>query len=97
MGSTMLALVFCADLHQDTTYHDVLRSMCGKRAQQLAAASIMFTCFGINVTFLVIIGDQFDRCKYYYYCFQMYATLISFSLSSVLHIYWSQLLRNNMV
>lgn len=61
MASTMLALVFCADLHRDTTYHDVLRSMCGNRAQQLAAASIMCTCFGINVTFLVIIGDQFDR------------------------------------
>ncbi|KAJ6221221.1 hypothetical protein RDWZM_007033 [Blomia tropicalis] len=57
----MLILIFCADLHHDTTYHDVLRSMCGKRAQQMAAASIMCTCFGINVTFLVIIGDQFDR------------------------------------
>ena len=65
MLSTMLILIFCADLHHDTTYHDVLRSMCGKRAQQMAAASIMCTCFGINVTFLVIIGDQFDRCKLY--------------------------------
>ena len=43
------------------TYHDVLLSMCGKRAQQLAALSIMLTCYGINITFLVIIGDQYDR------------------------------------
>ncbi|KPL94057.1 hypothetical protein QR98_0001200 [Sarcoptes scabiei] len=44
----MLILILCAELHQDTTYHDVLRSMGGKRAQQLAAISIMCTCFGIN-------------------------------------------------
>ncbi|KAI7697846.1 Putative sodium-coupled neutral amino acid transporter 7 [Sarcoptes scabiei] len=61
LTTTMLILILCAELHQDTTYHDVLRSMGGKRAQQLAAISIMCTCFGINVTFLIIIGDQFDR------------------------------------
>ncbi|RWS09581.1 putative sodium-coupled neutral amino acid transporter 7-like protein [Dinothrombium tinctorium] len=36
-------------------------SMCGKRAQQLAASSIMLTCYGVCVAFLIIIGDQFDR------------------------------------
>lgn len=61
----MLALIWSADLHQDTTYHDVLRSMGGKRAQQLAATSIMSTCFGVDVTFLIIIGDQFDRCEFF--------------------------------
>ncbi|KAH9424502.1 hypothetical protein DERP_004687 [Dermatophagoides pteronyssinus] len=55
LASTMLALMWCADLHKDTTYHDVLRSMGGKRAQQLAATSIMSTCFGVDVTFLIII------------------------------------------
>ncbi|KAH9529710.1 hypothetical protein DERF_003579 [Dermatophagoides farinae] len=64
LATTMLALIWSADLHQDTTYHDVLRSMGGKRAQQLAATSIMSTCFGVDVTFLIIIGDQFDRLFY---------------------------------
>lgn len=59
--STMFILVYCADFNRDDTYHDVLLSMCGKRAQQLSAMSILFTCYGINITFLVIIGDQYDR------------------------------------
>ncbi|XP_054717183.1 sodium-coupled neutral amino acid transporter 7-like isoform X2 [Uloborus diversus] len=59
--STMLVLVYCADLNGDTTYHDVLLSMCGRRAQQCAALSILLTCFGICITFLIIIGDQYDR------------------------------------
>lgn len=57
----MFILVYCADINQDDSYHDVLLSMCGKRAQQLSAFSIFLTCYGINVTFLVIIGDQYDR------------------------------------
>lgn len=57
----MFILVYCADFNQDDTYHDVLLSTCGKRAQQLSALSILLTCYGINITFLVIIGDQYDR------------------------------------
>lgn len=57
----MFILVYCADFNQDVTYHDVLMSMCGKRAQQISAMSILLTCYGINITFLVIIGDQYDR------------------------------------
>lgn len=59
--STMLVLVHCADLNNDNTYHDVLLSMCGRRAQQCAALSILLTCYGICITFLIIIGDQYDR------------------------------------
>lgn len=57
----MFILVYCADFNRDDTYHDVLLSMNGKRAQQVSALSIMLTCYGINITFLVIIGDQYDR------------------------------------
>ena len=61
LASTMLALIFCADLHQVGNYHEVLSCMSGRITQQLAGVSIMCTCFGISVTYLVIIGDQFDR------------------------------------
>lgn len=64
LASTMIVLVYCSDLNKDNTYHDVLHSMCGRRAQQLAALSIMSTCFGICVTFLIIIADQYDRSKH---------------------------------
>lgn len=61
MATTMLVLVYCARVHNESSYHGVMRTMCGKRVMQAAAASIAITCFGICVTFLIIIGDQFDR------------------------------------
>lgn len=61
ISTTMFILAYCADFNKDDTYHDVLLSMCGKRSQQISAVSIMLTCYGICITFLVIIGDQFDR------------------------------------
>jgi amino acid permease len=84
LASTMLILVYCSDLNKDNTYHDVLLSMCGKRAQQLAAASIMSTCFGIGVTFLIIIGDQYDRSKNIFTIFQEFKILSS--LQSICHL-----------
>ncbi|XP_076349889.1 sodium-coupled neutral amino acid transporter 7-like [Tachypleus tridentatus] len=76
LGSTMIVLAYCSDINQDNTYHDVLMSMCGKRAQQLSAISILLTCYGICITFLIIIGDQYDKlfaslygddfCHYWY-------------------------------
>ena len=61
LASTMLTLVYCSNINRDNSYHEVLYSMCGKRVKDLAAMSILISCFGICVTFLVIIGDQFDR------------------------------------
>lgn len=61
VSSTMFILAYCADFNKDDTYHNVLLSMCGKRAQQISAVSILLTCYGICITFLVIIGDQYDR------------------------------------
>lgn len=61
LGFTMIILVYSSDLNNDRTYHDVILSMCGKRMQQLAAISILLTCFGICVTFLIIIGDQMEK------------------------------------
>lgn len=61
LASTMLVLIYCADQNNENSYHDVLLTMCGKRSQQISAASIMLTCYGVSITFLIIIGDQFDR------------------------------------
>ncbi len=77
MATTMLVLVYCARLHNVHSYHEVLRIMCGKRVMQVAAASIAITCFGICVTYLIIIGDQFDRLLATYigpaFCTRWYA------------------------
>jgi len=61
LAVTMFILIYCADVNGDESYHDVLLTMCGKRCQQLSAISILLTCYGICVTFLIIIGDQYDR------------------------------------
>ncbi|XP_065294274.1 sodium-coupled neutral amino acid transporter 7-like isoform X2 [Dermacentor albipictus] len=58
---TMLILGYCSDLNGDTTFHDVLLTTCGRRAQQVAAISILLSCYGISITFLIVIGDQYDR------------------------------------
>jgi len=64
LGLTMIILVYSSDLNNDNTYHDVILSMCGKRMQQLAAISILMTCYGICVTFLIIIGDQMEKVSF---------------------------------
>lgn len=60
---TMIIIVIAAEYNKDKTYHDVIFSMCGKRLQQLAALSILLSCYGIGIAFLIVIGDQFDRSK----------------------------------
>lgn len=64
LAATMFVLIYCADQNNDGSYHDVLLTMCGKRSQQISAASIMLTCYGVSITFLIIIGDQYDRIFY---------------------------------
>lgn len=78
MATTMLVLVYCARLNNVSSYHDVMKTMCGRRVMQFSAASIAITCFGICITFLIIIGDQFDRIFATYigdnFCTYWYAT-----------------------
>ncbi|XP_027194001.2 sodium-coupled neutral amino acid transporter 7-like [Dermatophagoides pteronyssinus] len=61
MMTTMLILIYCAQINNEDSYHGVMRTMCGQRVMRISAASIAITCFGICVTFVIIIGDQFDR------------------------------------
>lgn len=57
----LLILAHCADLNDSKTYQDVVKHLCGKRAQQLCSIGIVLYCYGTCITFLIIIGDQFDR------------------------------------
>ncbi|KAG1650505.1 putative sodium-coupled neutral amino acid transporter 7 [Nymphon striatum] len=58
---SLVVLAFCSDLNQSATYQDVVFSMCGRRAHQICSFVIALYCYGTCLTFLVIIGDQFDR------------------------------------
>lgn len=57
----LLILAHCSDAHESKTYQDVIASVCGKRAQQVCSLLVALYCFGTCVTFVIIIGDQFDR------------------------------------
>ncbi|KAK8757917.1 hypothetical protein V5799_004451 [Amblyomma americanum] len=61
LGGTILTLAFCADVNNDGTYHDILLSMCGVKWRYAAAVSVLLTCYGVCVTYLIVIGDQYDR------------------------------------
>ncbi|XP_064611392.1 sodium-coupled neutral amino acid transporter 7-like [Liolophura sinensis] len=59
--AALLILAYCSDVNCTNTYQGVVLSMCGRRAHMLCAATIMFYCFGTCITFLIIIGDQWDE------------------------------------
>nr|XP_037284083.1 putative sodium-coupled neutral amino acid transporter 7 [Rhipicephalus microplus] len=61
IGGTILTLAFCADVKKDRTYQGILLSMCGKKWRYASAVSVLLTCYGVCVTYLIVIGDQYDR------------------------------------
>lgn len=60
----IMILAYCSDINKSLTYQDVVESVCGKNAQRLCAFTIMTYCFGTCITFLIIIGDQWEECNY---------------------------------
>lgn len=62
----LLILAYCSDWNGSNTLQDVLSFTWGKRAEKLTAFCTALYCFGTCITFLIIIGDQYDRSKDYY-------------------------------
>lgn len=57
----LLVLAHCSDINGAATYQDVLRSVCGQNAQRASAVFLAVYCFGTCITFLIIIGDQWEE------------------------------------
>ncbi|KAJ1523832.1 hypothetical protein ONE63_010390 [Megalurothrips usitatus] len=57
----LLILAHCSDKAGALTLQDVLQAACGKTGLIVCSITIALYCFGTCVTFLIIIGDQFDR------------------------------------
>jgi len=57
----LFILAFCSDVHNSKTYQDVVRSMCGRKAQSVSAAVIAVYSYGVCITFFIIVGDQLDK------------------------------------
>jgi len=60
---SMVVLVYCAQVHSSATYQDVVFACCGRATRNLCSVTIALYSFGTCVTFLIIIGDQWDKCK----------------------------------
>uniref|UniRef100_V5H7Q5 Putative sodium-coupled neutral amino acid transporter 7-like protein n=1 Tax=Ixodes ricinus TaxID=34613 RepID=V5H7Q5_IXORI len=61
LGVTVVVLAYCSDVNKDRTCHGIVLSMCGPRWRFLVAVSVLLTCYGVCVTYLLVLGDQFDR------------------------------------
>ena len=57
----ILILAYCSDIKGTTTYQDVVLSVCGRNAQRMCSFTLMVYCFGTCITFLIIIGDQWEE------------------------------------
>ncbi|XP_059158330.1 sodium-coupled neutral amino acid transporter 7-like [Physella acuta] len=53
-------LAYCSDIKGSNTYQDVVLSLCGPKAQLACAVCVLLYCFGSCVSFLIVIGDQWE-------------------------------------
>lgn len=72
----MLILAHCADKAGALTLQDVLQAACGKTGLISCSVLVALYCFGTCVTFLIIIGDQFDRGKFLFHHFFLLSYLV---------------------
>lgn len=59
--TAIMILAYCSDMKGAATYQDVVRTVCGKNAQRASAMFLTTYCFGTCITFLIIIGDQWEE------------------------------------
>lgn len=57
----IFTLGYSSDRKQSATYQDTVSAVCGPKAQNACAVSILLYCFGTCITFLIIIGDQWEE------------------------------------
>ena len=66
----LLILAHCADQTGATTLQEVLEGVYGRLGLYACSAVVALYCLGCCITFLIIIGDQFDRgtrSMYFYF------------------------------
>ncbi|XP_059158333.1 sodium-coupled neutral amino acid transporter 7-like [Physella acuta] len=69
---TVLIIAYCSDIKGSNTYQDAVLSLCGPKAQLACAVCVSLFCFGMCITLLIIIGDQWEifflRVSHDHYC-----------------------------
>ncbi|KAK7114363.1 sodium-coupled neutral amino acid transporter 7-like [Littorina saxatilis] len=57
----IFTLGYSSDKKQSENYQDTVFAVCGTKARNACALSILLYCFGTCITFLIIIGDQWEE------------------------------------
>lgn len=60
---SLFILTYCSEICQATSYQEVVGAFCGYKTQYLCVFFIIAYSYGACITFIIIIGDQFDRSK----------------------------------
>lgn len=60
MVGGVLILVYSADMTQTSTYEGVVEAVCGPVVKFFAEICLVAFCFGSNIAYLVVIGDQLE-------------------------------------
>ncbi|CAG2168700.1 unnamed protein product [Oppiella nova] len=58
---SLLLLTYCTDISNATSFQEVVFAFCGPKSQHLCSLAIILYSYGSCITFVIIIGDQFDR------------------------------------
>ena len=56
--SSVLVLAYGAERMQTTTYEDTVEAVCGPIVKLISELCLLAFCFGSNIAYLVIVGDQ---------------------------------------
>ncbi|XP_033339756.2 sodium-coupled neutral amino acid transporter 7 [Megalopta genalis] len=65
--ATLVILAKCSDITDTATMQNMFAEFCGHRSLILCALCVAIYSFGCCLTFIIIIGDQFDRVLVTYY------------------------------
>ncbi|ELU06937.1 hypothetical protein CAPTEDRAFT_153758 [Capitella teleta] len=95
---SILILIYCSDINQNSTYQAVVSSLCGKTCEMVCSTATALYCFGTCITFFILIGDQLDKFLMFAYgpdfCLHWYMsrsfTMISTSILFVLPLCFSR-------
>jgi len=76
---SMIVLIYCAQEHNSATYQDVIFACCGRMMRNFCSVAVALYSFGTCITFLIIIGDQWDKCKH--------SDVVHFTQSLLINVY----------
>ena len=59
----MFVLIFCAEQYHSVSYEQCVLACCGPTALMVCGICIFLYSVGTDILYLIIIGDQWDKCE----------------------------------